>query len=128
MAASDAAWWGIWSKPQATKPLSDSWLQHLRALPPFPAYKALTPRQLGRVLKTYSAAKAAGPDGWQIKELKLWRGPLLEWVAALLALVEDTGVWPQGLCRGETILLPKGGTSDPLDRRPITLLPILYRI
>ena len=58
----------------------------------------------------------------------MWRGPLLDWVAALLALVEDTGAWPQELCRGETILLPKGGASDPLDRRPITLLPILYRI
>ena len=26
------------------------------------------------------------------------------------------------------MLLPKGGTSDPLDRRPITLLPVLYRM
>ena len=30
--------------------------------------------------------------------------------------------------RTETVLLPKGGTADPLDRRPITLLPMLYRI
>ena len=26
------------------------------------------------------------------------------------------------------MLLPKGGSPDPLDQRPITLLPILYRI
>ena len=53
---------------------------------------------------------------------------MLEWVAVLLTVVEDTGAWPQELCRGETILLPKGGSSDPLDSRPITLLPVLYRI
>ena len=34
VAASDAAWWAIWGKPQASKPLSDNWLQHLRELPP----------------------------------------------------------------------------------------------
>ena len=26
------------------------------------------------------------------------------------------------------ILLPKGGTADPLDRRPIWLMPMLYRV
>ena len=55
-------------------------------------------------------------------------GALLDWVAELLAEVEQQGAWPRDLCRGETVLLPKGGTSDPLDRRPITLLPVLYRM
>ena len=53
---------------------------------------------------------------------------MLEWAAKLLEIVEDTGTCPQELSRGETVLLPKGGTADPLDRRPITLLPVLYRI
>ena len=30
--------------------------------------------------------------------------------------------------RAETVLLPKGGSDDPLDKRPITLLPMLYRV
>ena len=58
----------------------------------------------------------------------MWTGSLLEWMAELLALVESTGTWPTELTRAETVLLPKGGTADPLDRRPITLLPMLYRI
>ena len=33
-----------------------------------------------------------------------------------------------GLNRAETVLLRNGGTADPLDRRPITLLPMLYRV
>ena len=128
VACSDKAWWGIWGKPLSTKPISEGWLCHLRELPPFPEYTPLTPLQLSSVLRTYSPGKAAGPDGWQVKELKLWTGPLLEWVAELLALVEATGQWPKELTRAETVLLPKGGSADPLDRRPITLLPMLYRI
>ena len=58
----------------------------------------------------------------------MWTGPLLEWTADLLAIVEATGRWPTELTRAETVLLPKGGTDDPLDKRPITLLPMLYRV
>ena len=80
-----------------------------------------------------SKAKTIGAHSWwcggkfNALELKLC-APLLQWVAELLTIVEDTGAWPAELSRGETVLLPKGGSSDPLDRRPITLLPIQYRI
>ena len=77
VACSDKAWGRIWAKPQSAKPLSEDWLRHLRELPPFPDHPPLTPQQIGSVLRTYSAGKAAGPDGWRIKELKMWTGPLL---------------------------------------------------
>ena len=128
VAVSDQAWWNIWGKPHSTKPLSREWLQHLEALPAYPQYTRLTAQQLGNVLRTYSAGKAAGPDGWRVRELKMWKGPLLDWTAELLAMVETTGRWPTELTRAETVLLPKGGTDDPLDKRPITLLPMLYRV
>ena len=128
VAASDKAWWGIWGKAQSTRLLSEDWLQHLRDLPPFPAYQPLTGEQIRRVIRAYNGAKAAGPDGWQVKELKQWQGPLLDWVTELVASVEAAGRWPHELSRGETVLLPKGGSADSLDRRPIKLLPILYQI
>ena len=103
-------------------------MAHLASLPPYPAYAPLGHGQLRQVLLTYNANKDADPDGWRIAELKLWREPLLKRVADLLAVVESTGRWPEVLRRGETVLLPKGGTVDPLDRRPITLLAILDRL
>ena len=128
VAACDEAWWAIWGKEQATAPPNTSWLEHLRALPSYPARARLGSEQLRKMLSTSNVNKAAGPDGWRVAELKLWRGPLLDWVADLLAVVETGGRWPEALRRGETVLLPKGGTNDPLDRRPITLLAILYRV
>ena len=115
-------------KEQTSKPPPEDWLAHLRGLPPYPAHTGLTAGQLRSVIATYNPNKAAGPDGWRIAELQQWRGALLDWVAELLAEVEQQGAWLRELCRGETVLLPKGGTSDPLDRRPITLLPVLYRM
>ena len=52
-------------------------------------------------------------------------------VAALLRTVERTGSWPSGLARAEVVLLPKGDGDvvvAPLQRRPITLLPVVYRL
>ena len=66
--------------------------------------------------KRTTLAKQPWPDGWRIAELKLWREPILRWVADLLVVVEDTGKWPAELLRGKTVLLPKGGFLDPLDR------------
>ena len=68
------------------------------------------------VIRTYSPGKAAGPDGWRIRELKMWTGTLLEWTAELLAVVESTRKWPEALSHAKTVLLPKGGTADPLDQ------------
>ena len=73
--ASDRAWWAIWGRPPTGKQLSQEWLEHLRDLPAYPPYAPLTAKQLGGVLRTYSPGKAAGPDGWRVKELKMWKAP-----------------------------------------------------
>ena len=42
--------------------------------------------------------------------------------------MEKTGKWPDTLPGPLGILLPKGGSDEPLDRRPIWLMPMIYRI
>ena len=111
VAASDQALWNIWGRQQAATPPNQDWLAHLAELPPFPDYATLTHSQLRHVLETYNAGKAAGPDGWRIAELKLWRKPMLRWVADLLEVVEATGKWPAELLRGGPPILSTGGPS-----------------
>ena len=80
------------------------------------------------ILKKMPARKAAGLDGWGVKELRTLPDEFLEWIAELLERVEETGAWPPELCRPEGLLLPKPGNGGPMDRRPIWLLPMIYRI
>ena len=43
--------------------------------------------------------------------------------------VEDTGVWPEGLLDAYIALIPKtDGDASPLGQRPLSVLPIAYRI
>ena len=57
-----------------------------------------------------------------------WPSWLHTCTAQLLNKVESEGVWQSELPGPIGILLPKGGTEDPLDRRPIWLMPMLYRV
>ena len=74
--------------------------------------------------------RAPGPDGWSAEDLRLWPPCLLSGLADLLRLVERCGLWPKALAAADVVLLPKpGGDPDnPMQRRPITLLPVPYRL
>lgn len=43
-------------------------------------------------------------------------------------VVEDNGRWSLEWPPHLVARLPEGGTADPLDRRPIVLLPVLYTL
>ena len=44
-------------------------------------------------------------------------------------LVEDTGVWPDGLLDAFITMIPKtDGDSTPLGQRPLCVLPVVYRL
>ena len=50
-------------------------------------------------------------------------------LAALLELVETSGVWPQSLLDAFFAMVPKAdGDSTSLDQRPLSVLPVLYRL
>ena len=49
-------------------------------------------------------------------------------IAQFFNLVEPTRHWPAAPKGADVILLPKGGTPDTFDRRPITFPSLLYRV
>ena len=48
--------------------------------------------------------------------------------ARILSLVEDTGIWPDGLLDAYITMIPKtDGDATSLGQRPLSVLPIVYR-
>ena len=44
-------------------------------------------------------------------------------------MVEETGVWPDGLLDAYVAMTPKsGGDATPLGQRPLCVLPVVYRV
>ena len=77
------------------------------------------PRLTGQMLADVVQRKgvtAGSLDGWGWRELKV---PPVSWydeLARILAKVEDFGVWPEGLLH------------TPLGQRPLSVLPVIYRV
>ena len=119
---------GLWAPAEA--PVFDVrvWLGPLRRLSPFPVLPALDPDKLAQVIRRCPAGKATGADGISFAELKDWPTGLLGELCHFFRLVERLGAWPATAPPNVVCLLPKGGTSDPADRRPIVLLSCLYRL
>ena len=44
-------------------------------------------------------------------------------------MVEETGVWPDGLLGAYVAMIPlSGGDATPLGQRPLCVLPVVYRV
>ena len=71
---------------------------------------------------------APGLDGWSLVDLRSLHNRLLGWVADLLLEVERLGKRPARLAQGYTALIPKVGPPGPLNTRPLTVLPMVYRL
>ena len=67
--------------------------------------------------------------GWAWNEIKALPLPWFSGLAILLDLVESTGTWPQVLLDAYIAKIPKeDGDSSPLGQRPISVLPVVYRL
>ena len=50
-------------------------------------------------------------------------------MARILAKVEDSGIWPDGLLDAYIAMIPKtDGDAAPLGQRPLSVLPVVYRV
>jgi len=83
---------------------------------------------LHSAVQKWSNRKAPGADGWRPAELKQWPIGLFNLLVVFYEAIEGGQPWPAPLDVSLVALLAKGGTEDPEDRRPIVLLPIVYRL
>ena len=90
------------------------------------------PRLTGQMLYDVvhrKGATAGSLDGWGWKELKVLPVSWFDQLARILTLVEDHGVWPDGLLDAYITMIPKtDGDATPLGQRPLSVLPVVYRI
>ena len=90
------------------------------------------PRLTGQMLYYVvhrKSATAGSLDGWGWRELKVLPVPLFDELSRILTLVEDDGVWPDGLLDAYIAMIPKtDGDATPLGQRPLSVLPVVYRI
>ena len=74
-------------------------------------------------------ATAGSLDGWGWRELKVLPVSWYDELARILTKVEDLGVWPDGLLDAYIAMIPKtDGVATPLGQRPLSVLPIVYRV
>ena len=90
------------------------------------------PRLTGQVLSDVvhrKGATAGSLDGWGWRELKVLPGAWYDELDRILTVVEDTGVWPDGLLHAYIAMIPKSDCdATPLGQRPLSVLPVVYRI
>ena len=89
--------------------------------------RCLTGQMLADVVQRKGST--AGLDGWGWRELKVLPVSWFDELARILALVEDTGVWPDGLLDAYIAMIPKtDGDVTPLGQRPLSVLPVVHGI
>ena len=72
---------------------------------------------------------AGSLDGWGWRELKALPLAWFDALACILRLLEEEGVWPDGLLDAYIAMIPKSdGDATPLGQRPLCVLPVVYRL
>ena len=91
-------------------------------------FQALEGCHLWKTLRRMKSKSAAGCDGWRVDELKRLPVPLLDRLASLFNVIEDTGAWPKALTVGIISLISKGEGTSPLKLRPVGIMSVIYRL
>ena len=106
----------------------DSEVEGWLPLLPEVSLPCLTGQMLADVVQS-KGATAGSLDGWGWRELKVLPVSWYDGLARILTTVEDTGVWPDGLLDAYIAMIPKtDGDATPLGQRPLSVLPVVYRI
>ena len=72
---------------------------------------------------------AGSLDGWGWREFKVLPVSWYDELAPILTKVEEVGVWPDGLLDAYIAMIPKtDDDATSLGQRPLSVLPIVYRI
>ena len=85
--------------------------------------------QIGAALRTMCERSSPGLPNVPIAVWKVLPPAWLSAVARLLNLIEAAGSWPAEWLDAYIVMIPKSaGGSRPRDQRPITVLPMVYRL
>ena len=88
----------------------------------------LTGQMLADVVQR-ERATVGSLDGWEWRELKVLPVSWYDELARILTKVEDFGILPDGLLDVYIAMIPgTDGDSTPLGQRPLSVLPIIYRV
>ena len=105
-----------------------NFVDHLLPQEPFLDLPRITGRDLQEVARAKKST-AGCLDVWAWNEIKALPLPWFSGLAILLELVESTGSWPQGLLDAYIAMIPKvDGDSTLLGQRPLSVLPVVYRL
>jgi hypothetical protein len=93
------------------------------------AVQSWTGAKVGSVLGHLREGAAPGLPGIPIAVWKVLPPMWMDAIARLLNMVEAEGRWPVEWLRAYVVMVPKAsGGVRPQDQRPITILPVLYRL
>ena len=80
-------------------------------------------------LKGVSKKSARGADGFSTRDFEKINYELLDWLLKILWKIENNCEWPRQWTISKVTVLGKGPKpKSPLDIRPITILPKIYRL
>ena len=89
----------------------------------------LDPAAFKLELKHRRSKGAIGLDGVSLRDLQSLPDRAIQELCTFYAEAERSGRWPQQLLNGLVVSLAKSTQpASPLDYRPITILPVLYRL
>ena len=132
--AASHAWSILWRVP-GTELHWEGHLGHVmqRRMYPFPEYQhcevpALSFERLKGLILQIPVWKAAGPDGWRVRELQCLHDDLLRCLLDFLVACEHAQRWPDSLATVYVLLDKGNGQTGPLDMRPIGLTSLVYRL
>ena len=89
---------------------------------------SLTVDEIRIKLNKIKDVSTAGLDCWAAKDLKKLPRRILQYLTKFYDMVERHGYWPFALTQAAVTLIPKGEGVGPLDQRPLSVLPIVYRV
>ena len=125
------AWMPFFCREERGRADEDSFREVAEELTPL-LDEVRLPRLSGDMLHEVVRKKAptAGSlDGWGWRELKALPVTWFDKLASLFSLIEEEGVWPDGLLDAYIAMIPKSdGDSTPPWQRPLCVLPVIYRL
>ena len=127
-----AEWSKLWKRDPCHEPANywDDFNPFLRCINDCPTceFQPLTPDRWLANLKGVKKKSARGADGFSTFELQLVHGPLLHFLLDILSTIEKGAKWPDLWTQARVVVLSKGfEPKSPLDIRPISILPKIYR-